>query len=624
MANDIFSDALMIEIDHLSKKFGSYSLPDAISAIDCISACILSGRITGIVGSDGAGKTTLVRLIAGLLEPSEGRITVFGFDSVKDSAAIHEILGYMPQRFGLYEDLTVLENLELYAEMRGLEKSRQEQRFAELLRFTGLGQFTKRLAGRLSGGMKQKLGLACSLIKMPKLLLLDEPSVGVDPISRRELWRMVRELVADDVAVVWNTAYLDEAEACDDIILLNNGKQLFHGKPTELTQKMDGRVVQVRGVTESKRRKMLAKLIQKPETLDGTIQGSALRIVLKPNIMPQNFAFSLFSDNAVMSSDHSFLSDVPSDMPSGVPSGILSGNPSDHSISLDNRSGMEAVPVTPRFEDGFMDILGGVGKGESVLACRKPKPVGDGHPIVVARGLTKRFGSFTAVRDNNFTIKRGEIFGLLGPNGAGKSTTFKMLCGLLKPTEGESFIAGYDLRKSPSRARSRLGYMAQKFSMYGELTVRQNLNFFAGTYGLWGFAKRRAVAEMLEMFDLGRYASVNASTLPLGFKQRLSLAATLMHEPDVLFLDEPTSGVDPLTRREFWTHINALVEGGVTVLVTTHFMDEAEYCDRIALIYRGETIASGTPDDLKQSVKTPTKQDPTLEDAFIALIERMG
>jgi ABC-2 type transport system ATP-binding protein len=285
---------------------------------------------------------------------------------------------------------------------------------------------------------------------------------------------------------------------------------------------------------------------------------------------------------------------------------------------------VEVIPVTPRFEDGFIDILGGVGNVESVLAKRKPKPIGDGNPIVVAHGLTKRFGSFTAVRDNNFTIKRGEIFGLLGPNGAGKSTTFKMLCGLLKPTEGEGFIAGYDLRKSPSRARSRLGYMAQKFSMYGELTVRQNLNFFAGTYGLWGFAKRRAVTEMLDMFDLGRYSSVNASTLPLGFKQRLSLAAALIHEPDVLFLDEPTSGVDPLTRREFWTHINALVEGGVTVLVTTHFMDEAEYCDRIALIYRGETIASGTPDDLKQSVKTATKQDPTLEDAFIALINRRG
>ncbi|MDR1141610.1 MAG: ATP-binding cassette domain-containing protein [Planctomycetaceae bacterium] len=576
----------MILIDHLTKKFGQDSCP----AIDGISACMLPGRITGIVGPDGAGKTTLVRLIAGLLEPNEGQIKVFGLDSVKDTAAIREMLGYMPQRFGLYEDLTVFENLELYAEMRGLEKSQQQERFTELLRFTGLGQFTKRLSGHLSGGMKQKLGLACSLIKMPKLLLLDEPGVGVDPISRRELWRMVRELVAGDVVVVWNTAYLDEAESCDDVLLLNEGKQLFHGSPLELTGKMSGRVVQVRGVAENKRRKFLAGLLQKPETLDGTIQGSALRIVLNSNTTPQHF-------NTAILSGHS------------------------DSIEIDSPK-IEIVPVTPRFEDGFIDILGGAVKRESAFARRNPKPIDDGNPVVVAHGLTKRFGTFVAVRDNNFEIKRGEIFGLLGPNGAGKSTTFKMLCGLLKPTEGESFIAGYNLGKSPSRARSRLGYMAQKFSMYGDLTVKQNLNFFAGTYGLWGLAKRKAVKEVIDMFDLDRYSSANASALPLGFKQRLSLAAALVHEPDVLFLDEPTSGVDPLTRREFWTHINALVEGGVTVLVTTHFMDEAEYCDRIALIYRGETIATGTPDDLKQLIRTPTQKDPTLEDAFIALIER--
>ena len=567
----------MIAIENLIKKFG------VDTAIDGISARLQPGRITGIVGPDGAGKTTLVRLIAGLLEPTEGKIDVFGLDSIKDTAAIREILGYMPQRFGLYEDLTVLENLELYAEMRGLPKSERKDRFEQLLNFTNLHPFTARLSGRLSGGMKQKLGLACSLIKMPKLLLLDEPGVGVDPISRRELWRMVRGLVAEDVVVVWNTAYLDEAEACDDVLLMNFGKQLFHGPPLELTHKMKGRVVQVRGLAENERRKVLSKLLQESVTLDGTIQGSALRIVLESGTNSKDIDLAKVSDNSVK---------------------------------------LDIVPVTPRFEDGFIDILGGVAKGESVLASRAHKAMGDGKPVVVAHGLTKRFGTFTAVRNNSFEIGRGEIFGLLGPNGAGKSTTFKMLCGLLKPTEGESFISGYNLRKAASRARSRLGYMAQKFSMYGDLTVKQNLSFFAGTYGLWGKAKRRAVKEMIDMFDLGHYSNVNASTLPLGFKQRLSLAAALMHEPDVLFLDEPTSGVDPLTRREFWMHINALVEGGVTVLVTTHFMDEAEYCDRITLIYRGETIATGTPDDLKQMAKTRAQPDPTLEDAFIVLIEQ--
>jgi ABC-2 type transport system ATP-binding protein len=573
----------MISIECITKIFEN----DLVPAIDNISAQILPGRITGIVGPDGAGKTTLVRLIAGLLEPNEGQINVFGFDSVKETLAIREIMGYMPQRFGLYEDLTVMENLELYAEMRGLEKSQQQKRFDELLRFTGLENFVKRISGRLSGGMKQKLGLACSLIKMPKLLLLDEPGVGVDPISRRELWRMVRELLAPDVVVVWNTAYLDEAEACDDVLLLNKGKQLFHGQPAELTQQMKGRTLHLRGLTTNKRRKFLAQLIQQPEILDGTIQGNAIRVTLKSGVSPQQLSVHKFIDDSAEAAK------------------------------------IEIIPVTPRFEDGFIDILGGTVKSESVLSQRKHKSAKDDKPVVVAKNLTKRFGSFTAVRNNNFEIKRGEIFGLLGPNGAGKSTTFRMLCGLLKPTEGEGFIAGHNLRKSPSRARSRLGYMAQKFSMYGELTVRQNLNFFAGTYGLWGLAKRRVVGAMLEMFDLDQYSSVNASLLPLGFKQRLSLAAALMHEPDVLFLDEPTSGVDPLTRREFWLHINALVENGVTILVTTHFMDEAEYCDRIALIYRGETIATGTPDDLKQSVKNDSLPNPTLDDAFITLIEKM-
>ncbi|MDR0871480.1 MAG: ATP-binding cassette domain-containing protein [Planctomycetaceae bacterium] len=564
----------MLTISHLVKRFGK------TTAVDDVSVQFQAGRITGVVGPDGAGKTTLVRLLAGLLKPSKGTVVCFGLDTVKDSAALREILGYMPQRFGLYEDLTVKENLELYAEMRAMDNALRKIRFTELLHFTGLEPFTDRLAGKLSGGMKQKLGLACSMLNTPKVLLLDEPSVGVDPISRKELWKIVKQLAAGETAVVWNTSYLDEAEACDEVLLLHEGRQLFFGKPAELTKQLDGRVFQIRNVPAEERRKQLAKIILEPEILDGTIQGSVLRVVYKKNTLPQTV-------------------------------------------------GANVVSVPPRFEDGFIDILGGTVKTESVFAKRKIKmlagspltgnQLAGSQPVVIAEHLTKRFGDFTAVHNNSFEIKYGEIFGLLGPNGAGKSTTFKMLCGLLKPTEGRGFIAGYNLLKSPGKARSRLGYMAQKFSMYGDLTVRQNLNFFAGIYGLWGFAKRRAVNGMLELFDLGRYASVNTEVLPLGFKQRLSLAAALMHEPDVLFLDEPTSGVDPLTRREFWMHINALAQSGVAVLITTHFMDEAEYCDRIALIYNGETIALGTPDDLKQSADL---SNPSLEDAFITLIQR--
>ncbi len=579
----------MIKIENLTKRFGNNDPP----AIDGLSAVLVPGRITGIVGPDGAGKTTLLRMIAGLMTPTSGRIEVFGMGVVSHTPQIREMLGYMPQRFGLYEDLTVQENLNLYAEMRGLEISQRPAKFAELLEFTGLAPFVKRLARNLSGGMKQKLGLACSLVKMPKLLLLDEPGVGVDPISRRDLWRMVRGLVAPDVVVLWNTAYLDEAQVCEEVLLMNEGKLLFHGPPDELTQRLDGRTFQVRGLAEHDRRAVLAKLIQAPAVLDGTIQGSALRLVIKRGATAD---------------------DVPVSSACADVSRVKEGTCDESEITL--------VPVKPRFEDGFIEMLGGIHKGGSPLERRAMKARTGDAAVVVAHGLTKRFGTFTAVHDNNFSIRAGEIYGLLGPNGAGKSTTFKMLCGLLKPTEGEGFIAGVNLRTSPSKARARLGYMAQKFSMYGELTVKQNLSFYAGTYGLWGFAKRRAVAEMLEMFDLGRYANENAALLPLGFKQRLSLACALMHEPEVLFLDEPTSGVDPLTRREFWGHINALVEKGVTILVTTHFMDEAEYCDRISLIFRGETIAEGTPDALKQSVANSEAPEPTLEDAFIELIQR--
>ena len=266
-------------------------------------------------------------------------------------------------------------------------------------------------------------------------------------------------------------------------------------------------------------------------------------------------------------------------------------------------------------------MTGGPGGGSALADATPVLPKND-RPVVEARGLTKRFGDFTAVEDNSFTLRRGEIFGLLGPNGAGKSTTFKMMCGLLKPTAGEGFVAGLHLRRAPSQARARLGYMAQKFSLYGDLSVGQNLRFFAGAYGLRGRERDRAVAAMIDIFDLKPFLEVSAATLPLGFKQRLALACAAMHQPDVLFLDEPTSGVDPITRREFWNHINGLVEKGVTILVTTHFMDEAEYCDRIGLIYRGRKIAEGSPDRLKASARTDERPDPTLEDAFIALIEQ--
>jgi len=567
-----------VSLAGVSYCFGSSSRP----ALDNITAQIRHGKITGLVGPDGAGKTTLMRLMAGLLLPCGGTITACGFDTVTQADDLHTALGYMPQRFGLYEDLSVIENLNLYADLQGVTGKTRLEIFERLLKFTDLSSFQKRLAGRLSGGMKQKLGLACALIKKPQLLLLDEPSVGVDPISRRELWGMVRKLVDQDISVVWSTAYLDEAQQCDEVLLLHEGKLLFNGVPSGLTQRVDERVFLLEGIPSQNRRAALSQILLRDEILDGLVQGSDIRLVVKKG------------RTAACVKD------------------ICPGQ------------NLQITVVQPRFEDAFIDILGDFMplNHKSLLAERAEAIPDDGKAVVEAHGLTKRFGAFTAVHDNSFSIKRGEIFGLLGPNGAGKSTTFKMMCGLLKPTSGRGFVAGYDLRHSASQARSRLGYMAQKFSLYGYLSVKQNLKFFSGVYGLGGKKQRQAVESMIEVFNLEEYLSAPAGELPLGFKQRLALACAVMHKPDVLFLDEPTSGVDPLTRREFWTHINGLVEKGVTILVTTHFMDEAEYCDRIGLIYRGRKIAEGSPDDLKGSVSSENLRKPTLEDAFIALIEQ--
>ena len=368
--------------------------------------------------------------------------------------------------------------------------------------------------------------------------------------------------------------YLDEAEACDTVYLLNEGKLLHAGPPTDLTSPLAGRVVRLE-VESSARRRVLREALARPEVRDGSIQGGSVRLLLRDK------------DTRL---DPTLI---------GLPTGRF-------------------LPASPRFEDAFVDLLGGVTTGASALAAGYREIPESMAPAIEARGLTKRYGEFTAAGDVSFSVKRGEIFGLLGPNGAGKSTTFKMLCGLLTPSAGSGSVAEHDLRTARADARQSLGYMAQKFSLYGDLSVRQNLDFFAGIYGLAGRARDDAIANMAAIFHLEPYLRSNSGALPLGFKQRLALACAVMHQPPVLFLDEPTSGVDPIVRREFWSHINGLVEKGVTVLVTTHFMDEAEYCDRISLIYRATQIATGTPDELKAMTG---KRGATMEDAFAALIE---
>ncbi|WP_270804726.1 ATP-binding cassette domain-containing protein [Aeromonas sp. QDB66] len=579
-----------ISLEGLTKRFGERV------ALNAISAAIPAGGITGLVGPDGAGKSTLLRLLAGLLIPEAGTIRVLGLDPVSEGDLLRQHLGYMPQQFGLYEDLSVLENLTLYADLRGVLEPERTPTFARLLAFTDLARFTARPAGKLSGGMKQKLGLACALLGTPDVLLLDEPGVGVDPISRRALWQMVRELAKGGMTVLWSTAYLDEAELCDHVLLMADGEVRTSGTPADLMGAMASRcwLLEAGQLDGRERRALLRRALAHPSVMDGAVAGERVRLLLHPGMMPPPLAELQLTNGAFQ-------------------------------------------PAQPRLEDAFIDLLGGSPGGESSLAAgmreaELPQGVSP-EAVIEARHLTKRFGDFAATDDVSFAVRRGEIFGLLGPNGAGKSTTFKMECGLLRPSEGQALVTGIDLAHSPSAARQRLGYMAQKFSLYKQLTVAQNLSFFAGIYGLFGRHQQTRIDAMVTAFALVPWLDQKAESLPLGLRQRLSLACALLHEPPLLFLDEPTSGVDPVTRREFWSHINALADHGVTVLVTTHFMDEAEYCDRIALIYRGKLLALGTPDDLKglaakeaaTSLPTgslPTCSLPTMEEAFITLVER--
>ncbi|WP_044415428.1 ATP-binding cassette domain-containing protein [Halarcobacter anaerophilus] len=554
---------------NLCKNFGD------IKAISNLNLQIQKGKITGLVGPDGAGKTTLIRMMTGLLDLDEGELEILGFSLPKDAVKIQEEIGYMPQKFGLYEDLSVLENLKLYSNLQSIEKSKQKQRIEELLEFINLKDFKAFLARDLSGGMKQKLGLACALIKKPKLLLLDEPGVGVDPISRKELWSIVNQLINDGVTVIWSTAYLDEAALCDEVILLNEGDILFNGIPSDLSNTMKGKVFKIVGKLENKRETL--RLALKNENIkDGVILGNSIKVICE---------------------DEKLL-------------------PSLESINAKN---CKYEKMEPNFEDGFMNILKGNFNGESLLAKQISELETNGEEnLIEAIDLTKKFGSFTATDKVNFKIQKGEIFGFLGPNGAGKSTTFKMLCGLIKPTSGSAKVLGMNLEKSSYKARKKIGYMSQKFSLYADISVFENLKFFAGVYGLKGKKRKEKIENMIKIFELEKYRKTAAKNLPLGYKQRLSLSCAVMHDPVVLFLDEPTSGIDPQTRREFWNHIYAMVQKGMTIMVTTHFMDEAEYCDRIALIYKGKAIALDTPHNLINQIG----ENATMEEAFIELIKR--
>ena len=470
-----------------------------------------AGEITAIVGPDGAGKTTLMRMVCGLLPLEEGRhLQVAGMDVAKEPWRVQSLISYLPQKFGLYEDLTVQENIDLYADLHGVPGDVRQKRVGRLLRMTEMERFTGRLAGRLSGGMKQKLGLICTLVRSPVLLLLDEPSVGVDPLSRRELWEILLQLVQEEkLTVLVNTAYAEEAERCQMVYMLDKGRLLAKGTPTELQEEW-------------------------PRGLKG-MNGTGAR-----------------------------------------------------------RSG--------------------AGAGEGADGARRTA-----EADIVVHDLVKKFGDFTAVSHTSFNVYKGEVFGMLGPNGAGKTTTFRMLCGLLPATSGELSVGGVDVRRHRNRAREGIGYVAQKFSLYGNLTVHENLRFYGGIYGLYGKELERRIDELVAEFGLEEKLKQAADGLPLGYKQRLSMAAALLHRPKILFLDEPTSGIDPEARQNFWRQIDRLSAAGTTIIVTTHFMEEAEYCDRIMIQDHGEMLILGSPEEIRHRMGMP---GAGMNEIFIAIVER--
>lgn len=549
----------------------------ALNQVDFQAA---AGKMTALIGPDGAGKTTTLRLLCGLLSPTGGKLEVLGLDAVQQAPEIQTRINYMPQKFGLYEDLTVQENLDLYADLFGVEGEKRRQRFAKLLSMTGLEAFTGRLAGNLSGGMKQKLGLACTLVRSPELMLLDEPTVGVDPLSRQELWVIIKQLVQEEhLSVIVCTAYMNEAAMCDDVYVLNQGKILFQGTPESLQNVAQGRCFEVVPPQGLPCRVIQGALLDDPDVVDAVPQSGLVRyIALRPEKLPATLG----------------------------------------------KWQLAAQPAAPRLEDGFMILLHRDAKPEDKQLELTPLEPGTYQPVspevsIKVENLVKKFGDFTAVSHTSFQVHRGEVFGLLGPNGAGKTTTFRMLCGLLPATEGVLSVAGENLRTARTQARAKIGYVAQKFSLYSKLSVLDNLQFFGGIYGIPPKKLKERIKLILEEFRLEGMQDKNAGDLPGGYKQRLSMACALLQEPEILFLDEPTSGIDPLARRLFWRQITDLAMKGTTIIVTTHFMEEAEYCDRIMIQDRGEMLIVGSAEEIRQQLHKPRGN---MDELFIDIVHR--
>ncbi len=465
-----------IEIHNVSKSYGQ------VKALDDVSFTVGKGEVFGLIGPDGAGKTTMYRILCTLLKPDQGTASVDGYDTVRQMTDIRSRVGYMPGKFSLYQDLTVQENLEFFATLFGTTVEQGYDSISAI--YSQIERFKDRKAGALSGGMKQKLALCCALVHQPSVLLLDEPTTGVDPVSRKEFWDMLGALKERQITIMASTPYLDEVRRCERVAFLDQGR--------------------IRGI--------------------------------------------------------------------GTPDEILT-----RYADIFNPPGIEHTTANESHDEN----------------------------VIVVEHLVKAFGSFHAVDDISFTVKRGEIFGFLGANGAGKTTAMHMLTGLNQPTSGTGRVAGFDIRSEHEQIKKHIGYMSQRFSLYEDLTVAENIRLFGGIYGMSHDDISRKTDELLNRLQFTAHKDDLVGSLPLGWKQKLAFSVSIFHEPDIVFLDEPTGGVDPATRRQFWELIYDAASRGITVFVTTHYMDEAEYCDRISIMVDGKISAMGTPAELKKKFHQP-------------------
>jgi len=565
---------------NLTKKYKN------VLAVNDLNLQVKRGELFGLVGPDGAGKTTIIQMLCGILNPTAGNAAVLNLDTVKETDKIRGKIGYMSEGFSLYGTLTVEENIEFFANLYQVPEKVRQKRKKELLHFSRLTPFVTRPAEKLSGGMKKKLALCCTLIYSPEILFLDEPTLGVDPVSRREFWQIINDFRQEGITIFVTTPYLDEAERCDRVALLHNGQIIKCDTPANLKWGLKSEIFNIKAEPQ---RKALNLLKNCNLVLEAQIFGERIHIQFDSKLDGRKIVDRIFSTDRIELID--FRKSTP------------------------NLEDVFVSAIQENFKDGekYKVINNHLEETRKVANDNKQKLA------ISIQNLTQKFGDFTAVNKLNMVVQGGEIFGFLGPNGSGKSTTIKILTGLLLPTSGSAEVGGVNIITEADQMKSKIGYMSQKFSLYNDLTVEENINLYAGIYGIKKDKLQERKRWVLEMADLLGKEKILTKSLSGGWKQRLALGCAVLHEPSIIFLDEPTSGVDTIARRFFWDLIYELAVQGVTVFVTTHYMDEAEHCHKLGFIYNGNLIAQGSPHQLKKEKLAGELLEIQCDDLFRAV-----